>query len=122
MNWAICVYNILYISSRNYIYIYIYIYICKDSICNDPQGVLGSNVKGSNNKICRKWAKRLGLGERTVVSHGVHDDCTEVNRAYPRRLSPWHGPSGFGHWTSSEEFNVLIIPFSLGYNGPRDDT
>ena len=94
---------------------------CKDSIYNDPQGVLGSNVKGPNNKICREWAKRLGLGERIVVSHGVHDGYTEVNWAYPRRLSPRHGLSGSGHWNSSEEFNVLIIPFSLGYNGPRDD-
>ena len=69
---------------------------CKDSICNNPQGVLGSNVKGLNNKICREWAKRLGLGERIVVSHDVHDDRTEMNCAYPRRLSPWHGLSGFG--------------------------
>ena len=52
---------------------YIYIY-CKDSICNDPKSVLGSNVKGPNNKICKEWAKRLGLGERSVVNHGVHDD------------------------------------------------
>ena len=52
---------------------------CGDSICNDPKLVLGSNVKGPNNKICREWGKRLGLGERTVISHGVHDDRTGVN-------------------------------------------
>ena len=31
-------------------------YICKDSICNDPNMVLSSHVKGPNNKICRAWA------------------------------------------------------------------
>ena len=51
---------------------------------------------------CREWAKRLGLGERTVVSHGVPYDCTEVNRAYPRRLSPRHGLGGSGSWTWSQ--------------------
>ena len=30
---------------------------CKDSICNDPQGVLGSNVKGSNNKFVESGLK-----------------------------------------------------------------
>ena len=51
---------------------------CKDSICNDPKLILGSYIKGPNNKICRVWAKRLGLGHRTVVSHGVHGERTEV--------------------------------------------
>ena len=54
-------------------------YICKDSIRNDPKLVLGSHVKGPNNKICRAWTERLGLGHRTVVSHGVHGGRTEVN-------------------------------------------
>ena len=39
--------------------------------------MLGSNVKGPNNKICRAWAERLGLGHRTVVSHGVHGGRTK---------------------------------------------
>ena len=60
--------------------------LCRDSICSDPKLVLGSNVKGPNNKICREWAKRLGLGYWTVVSHGVRDDCTGVNYACPRRF------------------------------------
>ena len=55
------------------------LYNCKDSICNDPKLVLGSNVKGPNNKICRELDKRLGLGYWTVVSHGVHGNRTEVN-------------------------------------------
>ena len=55
-----------------------------------------------------------------VVSHGVHDDCTEVNLTYPRRLSPQHGLSGSGPWTSSEELSVLIILFTLGFYGPAD--
>ena len=47
---------------------------CKDSICNDPKLVLGSYVKGPNNKICRAWAERLGLGHWTVVRHGFHSN------------------------------------------------
>ena len=31
---------------------------CKDSICIDPKLVLGSNVKGPNNKICRAWVSK----------------------------------------------------------------
>ena len=49
-------------------------YICKDSICNDPKLILGSYVDGPNNKICKEWAKRLGFGHWTVVSHGIHDN------------------------------------------------
>ena len=64
----------------------------------------------------------LSFGEQIVVSHGVHDDRTKVNLAYPRRLSPQHDLGGSGPWTSSEELNVLIILFILDYNGPRDDT
>ena len=56
-----------------------YIHNCEDSICNDPKLVLGPYVKGPNNKICRAWAERLGLGHRTVVGHGVHGGRTEVN-------------------------------------------
>ena len=52
---------------------------CKDSICNDPELILGSYVKGLNNKICRAWTEKLGLGHRTVVGHGVRDGRTEVN-------------------------------------------
>ena len=37
-------------------------------------------------------------------------------------VSPQHGLGGSSHWTSSKELNILIIPFTLGYNGPRDDT
>ena len=55
-----------------------------------------------------------------VVSHGVHDDCTEVNLAYLRRLSPRQGLSGSGPWISSEELSVLIILFTLGFYGPVD--
>ena len=51
---------------------------CKDSICNVPERVLGSYIKGPNNKIYREWAKRLGLGHRTVVCHGVHVNRTRV--------------------------------------------
>ena len=64
-------YQISYIEKKNY--------ICKDSICDDPKLVLSSYVKGPNNKICREWAKRLGLGHRTVINHGVHSGRTEVN-------------------------------------------
>ena len=67
---------------------------CKDSICNDPKLILGPYIKGPNNKICREWDKRLGLGYWTVVSHGVHDNCTRVNRACPKRFSPRHGLGG----------------------------
>ena len=52
---------------------------CKDSICNDPKLVLGSHVKGPNNKICEAWAEKLGLGHRTMVGHGIHGRRTEVN-------------------------------------------
>ena len=55
-----------------------------------------------------------------MVNHGIHGGRTEVNLAYLRRLSPRHGPSGFGSWTSSEEFNVLIIFFTLEFNGLGD--
>ena len=30
---------------------------CKNSICNDPKMVLGSNVKGSNNKFVESRLK-----------------------------------------------------------------
>ena len=52
--------NILSCKKNYFTYIYIYIY-CKDSICNDPKLILGSYIKGSNNKIYREWAERLGL-------------------------------------------------------------
>jgi len=39
--------------------------------------VLGSYVKDPNNKICRAWAERLGLGHRTMVSHGSRDNIHE---------------------------------------------
>ena len=69
---------------------------CKDAIRNDPKLVLGSYVKGANNKICREWAKRLGLSHQTVISHCIYDNRTEVNRACPRSLSPWYGLGGSG--------------------------
>ena len=34
---------------------------CKDSICNDPKFVLGSNVKGSNNKFVERGYQRTRL-------------------------------------------------------------
>ena len=37
-------------------------------------------------------------------------------------VSPQHSLGGSSPWTLSEEFNVLIIPFTLGFNDPRDDT
>ena len=72
---------------------------CKDSICNDPKLILGSYVKGPNNKICREWVERLGFGHRTVVSHGVHGGRTEVKLVYPGTLSI--------------ELNVLILSFTF---------
>jgi len=56
-----------------------------------------------------------------MVNHGIRGDHTEVNLAYLRRRSPWHGLSGSGSWISSEELNVLIILFTSGFNGPGDD-
>ena len=75
---------------------------CKDSICDDPKMVLGSYVKGPNNKICRVWAERLGLGHRIVVSYGIHSGRTEVNQVFP--------------WTLSIELNILIPLFFFGYH------
>ena len=72
-----------------------YVCMCKDSICNDPKLMLGSHVKDPNNKICRAWAERLGLGHQTVGGHGVH---TEVNHVCPRSLSPRHGLGDSGSW------------------------
>lgn len=34
---------------------------CKDSICNDPKFVLGSNVKGPNNKFIERGCQRTRL-------------------------------------------------------------
>ena len=34
---------------------------CKDSICNDPKLVLGSNVKGPNNKLVERGCQRARL-------------------------------------------------------------
>ena len=71
--------------------------ICKDSICNDPKLVLGSYVKGPNNKICRAWAERLDLSHRTMVSYGAHSSLHEgelsvsnktFHPAQPERLRP----------------------------------
>ena len=67
-----------------------------------PHGGWDLGLAGPIQWICREWAKRLGLGERTVISYGVHDDRTEVNWAYPRRLSPRHGLGGSGSWTWSQ--------------------
>ena len=61
--------------------------------------MLGSYVKGPNNKICRAWAERLGLGHQAVVSHDFHGGRTKVNLVYP--------------WTLSIEFNILILPFTF---------
>ena len=72
---------------------------CKDSICNDPKLVLGSHVEGPNNKICRAWTERLGLGHRTVVGHDVHNGRSKVNQVCP--------------WTLSIELNVLVPPFTF---------
>ena len=36
-------------------------YICKDSICSDPKIVLGSNVKGPNNKFVEHGCHRTRL-------------------------------------------------------------
>ena len=52
---------------------------CRDSIRNNPKMVLGSHVKDLNNIICRAWAERLGLGCRTMVSHGTHGGRIEVS-------------------------------------------
>ena len=89
---------------------------CKDSICNNPKLVLGSHVQGPNNKICRAWAERLGLGHRTVVSHGTH---TEVNHVCSRSLSPRHGLGGSGSWPffpvplSGLLTSLFILAFTL---------
>ena len=53
-------------------------YRCKDSICIDLKFVLGSNIKGPNNKFVESELKD-SHGERTVVSHGIHDDRIGVN-------------------------------------------
>ena len=34
---------------------------CKDSICNDPKLVLGSNAKGPNNKFVERGYKKTRL-------------------------------------------------------------
>ena len=34
---------------------------CRDSICNDPKLVLGSNAKGPNNKFAERGYKRTRL-------------------------------------------------------------
>ena len=53
-----------------------------------PKLVLGSYVKGPNNKICREWTERLGLNHRTVVGHGFHGGRTELNIVYLIRFFP----------------------------------
>ena len=55
----------------------------------------------------------LGLGHRTVVSHGIHGDCTEVYHARPRRLSPQHGLEGSGPWPWSQSPSFWIASFSF---------
>ena len=70
-----------------------YIIYCMDSICNDPKRVLGSYIKGPNNKICRAWVWQA------------------------RPWSPGSGSGGSGHRTSSKEFmelRALIILLFLG--------
>ena len=51
----------------------------RTQFCNDPKMVLGSYVNDPNNIICRAWAERLGLGRRTVVSHGTHGGRIKVS-------------------------------------------
>ena len=43
-------------------------YQCKDSICNDPKFVLGSNVKSPNNKFVERGCQitRLTLKEKRL--------------------------------------------------------
>ena len=67
---------------------------CEDSICNNPKLVLCSYVKGPNNKIIRAWTERLGLGHRTVVSHGTHSNLHEgelsiSNESFPPARPKW---------------------------------
>ena len=69
---------------------------CKDSICNNPKLVLGSYVKGPNNKICREWVERLGFGHRTVVSHGFHSNLHEGEPDVSYKTCFQHDLSGSG--------------------------
>ena len=39
--------------------------------------MLGSYVKGPNNKICKAWTEGIGLGHQRVVSHGFPDNIHE---------------------------------------------
>ena len=36
--------------------------------------ILGSHVKGPNNKFVERGFERLGLGHRTMVNQGFHSD------------------------------------------------
>ena len=81
----------------------IFVKKCRDSFFSPiPHGGWDLGPAGPIQWICREWAKRLGLSGRTIVSHGVPNDRTEVNYAYPRRPSPWHGLGGSGSWTWSQ--------------------
>ena len=55
-------YILLKITYFSLIFLYcVVIYICKDSICNDPKLVLGSNTKGPNNKFVERGYQRTRL-------------------------------------------------------------
>ena len=58
--------------------------------------ILSSHIKKAQTiSFVERGFERLGLGHRTVVSHGVH---TELTCVCFRSLSPWGGLRGSGSW------------------------
>ena len=96
----------------------IFVKKCRDSFFSPiPHGGWDLGPAGPIQWICREWAKRLGLSGRTIVSHGVPDDCTEVNELIQEDLllgMAWVDlVLGLG---PSPHFGLLLPPFILAFS------
>ena len=89
--------------------------------CNDPKLVLGSYVKGPNNKICRAWAERLGLGHRTVVSHGAHSSLHEGELSVSNKTFPPAQPERLQSLDLVRGVSCSYCSPFLGFNNLGDD-
>ena len=83
--------------------------------------VLDSYVKSPNNKICRTWAERLGLGHRTVVSRGAHSSLREGELSVSNKTFPPAQPERLRSLDLVRGVSCSYCSPFLGFNSLEDD-